>query len=157
MTESKIFDIDFTNVEDHAEQWAKLLDNNDGLKKILEVVKKPGKALVFSHDDPDGITSGLICKRMLLKKGWKVKHYMPEGFKLQPEQFEKALKEFPEAECVFILDKGTSDADDFISDKLPCYVSIQALKAMYSALALFLLMVFLFWQELVKNLTIYWL
>ena len=122
MTESKIFDIDFTNVEDHAEQWAKLLDNNDGLKKILEVVKKPGKALVFSHDDPDGITSGLICKRMLLKKGWKVKHYMPEGFKLQPEQFEKALKEFPEAECVFILDKGTSDADDFISDKLPCYV-----------------------------------
>lgn len=122
MTESKIFDIDFTNVEDHAEQWAKLLDNNDGLKKILEVVKKPGKALVFSHDDPDGITSGLICKRMLLKKGWKVKHFMPEGFKLQPEQFEKALKEFPEAECVFILDKGTSDADDFISDKLPCYV-----------------------------------
>ena len=67
MIESKIFDIDFTKVEDHAAQWAKLAQTNEGLKKILDVVNKPGKALVFSHDDPDGITSGLICKRMLQK------------------------------------------------------------------------------------------
>ncbi len=122
MTESKIFDIDFSKVEDHATQWAKLAETNEGLQKILKAVEKPGKAIIFSHDDPDGITSGLICKRMLIKKGWQVKHFMPEGFKLQPEQFEKALKEFPEAECVFMLDKGTADADDFVSEKMPCYV-----------------------------------
>lgn len=122
MTESKIFELDFSNVEDYGEQWAKLAETNEGLKKILEAVNKPGKAIIFSHDDPDGITSGLICKRMLIKKGWQVKHFMPEGFKLQPEQFEKALAEFPEANAVFILDKGTSSADDFVSEKLPCYV-----------------------------------
>ena len=122
MTVSKIFDIDFSKVEDHAAQWAKLKETDIDLQKILARIEKPGKALIFSHDDPDGITSGLIFKRMLIKKGWKVKHFMPEGFKLQPEQFEKALAEFPEAECVFMLDKGTSSADDFISDKLPGYI-----------------------------------
>ena len=122
MTESKILNIDFSQVEAHEEQWAKLAETNEGLKKILKRVNKPGKALIFSHDDPDGITSGLICKRMLIKKGWQVKHFMPEGFKLQPEQFEKALKEFPEAECAFLLDKGTADADDFIAKKMPCFV-----------------------------------
>ena len=122
MSETKILSIDFTNVEDHETQWKKLLETNNGLQRIIQVIEKPGKAIVFSHDDPDGITSGLIFKRMLIKKGWQVKHFMPEGFKLQPEQFEKALKEFPNADCVFMLDKGTASADDFISEKIPAYI-----------------------------------
>ena len=93
------------------------------LQKILQVIDKPGCAIVFSHDDPDGITTGLIFKRLLIKKGWKVIHKMPEGFLLQKEQYEAALKELPEANAVFCLDKGTlNDYDKFFSSERPFYI-----------------------------------
>ncbi|HQG29937.1 MAG TPA: hypothetical protein PLY73_15395, partial [Candidatus Ozemobacteraceae bacterium] len=54
-----------TNVEDYQAQWQALKAADAGLAKIVEAVSKPeGTALIFSHDDPDGITSGLIFKRM---------------------------------------------------------------------------------------------
>ncbi|MBI3038200.1 hypothetical protein HYY75_03985 [bacterium] len=89
-------------------QWNSLLSSNQGLARIIEVVGNPdGPAVIFSHDDPDGITSGLIFKRMLEKKGWTVSWRMPPGFLLSNEQFEATMKDCPDAKNVFILDKGT--------------------------------------------------
>ena len=123
MQEAVILQKDFNNVEEHIAQWEGLKAKSPGMQKILEVIEKPeGKAVIFSHDDPDGITSGLIFKRLLTKKGWDVVDYYPEGFLLQPEQFEAALKENPEAKAVFMLDKGTLPPYNEFGKKLPVYI-----------------------------------
>lgn len=113
----------FQNSESHSAQWEKLVSQHSGLKTILDVVNKPqGLALIFSHDDPDGITSGLIFKRLLEKKGWKVSWELPEGFALLPEQFEKSLQKNPNAKAVFILDKGTLPVYSPFGKRIPLYV-----------------------------------
>lgn len=123
MEEAVILQTEFKNVEGYQAQWSKLKENNQGLQKILEVIEKPqGTALVFSHDDPDGITSGLIFKRVLQKKGWKVAIRFPEGFMLQPDQLEKAMQECPEAKAIFLLDKGTLAPYNNYAAKLPVYI-----------------------------------
>jgi hypothetical protein len=123
MEEAVILQTSFNDVEDHASQWENLKKNNPGLEKILEVIEKPhGTALIFSHDDPDGITSGLIFKRLLQKKGWKVEARFPEGFMLQPEQLQQAIDETPGATTIFMLDKGTLASYNDYSAKLPVYI-----------------------------------
>ena len=82
--EAVILQQDFSKTQEHSLQWANLLSDNAGLQKIMAVIEQPSTALIFSHDDPDGITSGLIFKRTLEKKGWKVLHKMPEGFYCSP-------------------------------------------------------------------------
>lgn len=112
-----------TNVEDYQAQWQALKTADAGLSKIIEVVSKPeGTALIFSHDDPDGITSGLIFKRMLVKKGWKAELRMPAGFLLQPQQWEDALREIPDVKAVFMLDKGTLMPYSEFGKKAPLYI-----------------------------------
>lgn len=123
MNEAVILQTEFKDVGEHKSQWNELLANNEGLKKILDVVNNPqGDALIFSHDDPDGITSGLIFKRLLEKKGWKAVMKNPEGFLLQPEQFEAGLKEFPNTKAVFMLDKGTLAPYNDFGKKIPLYI-----------------------------------
>lgn len=123
MEEAVILRTEFKNVEGHQAQWSTLKANNPGLQKILQVIENPqGTALVFSHDDPDGITSGLIFKRVLQKKGWNVVTNFPEGFMLQPEQLDKAMQECPEAKVIFLLDKGTLAPYNKYADKLPVYI-----------------------------------
>ncbi|GAB4279886.1 MAG: hypothetical protein Kow0029_24040 [Candidatus Rifleibacteriota bacterium] len=123
MEEAVILQTEFKNVEGYANQWHELKSKYEGLKKIIEVIEKPqGTALVFSHDDPDGITSGLIFKRVLQKKGWTVSSHFPEGFMLQPDQLEKAMKDCPEAKAIFLLDKGTLASYNDYTAKLPVYI-----------------------------------
>ncbi len=109
--------------ESHKDQWLKQLAEHSGLKAIVEAVNAPkGKALIFSHDDPDGITSGLILKRALAAKGWKPVLKLPEGFMLSPQQWEQALKEHSDTRAVFISDKGTLAPYNAFGEKLPVYV-----------------------------------
>ncbi|MFZ2956730.1 MAG: DHH family phosphoesterase [Candidatus Ozemobacteraceae bacterium] len=109
--------------EGHKAQWDGLRAANAGLAKILEAVEKPqGTALIFSHDDPDGITSGLIFQRTMEKKGWKTVLHMPVGFMLGPDQLEKALKETPQAKAIFLLDKGTLLPYGEYARKTPVYI-----------------------------------
>ena len=122
MQEAVILQQEFTNVEGYQAQWNRLKEGSTGLQKILQVIEKPGTALVFSHDDPDGITSGLIFKRTLEKKGWKVTYKLPEGFMLQPDQLDQAMSECPGASAIFLLDKGTLAPYDKYADKLPVYI-----------------------------------
>lgn len=118
MNESAIFNISLDGIETHGQQWGALKQANPGLTSILDRLERPvGTALVFSHDDPDGITSGLMFKRTLQKKGWKVCARFPEGFALQPEQLKKAREENPDAKVLFLLDKGTLDSyQDYAKD-----------------------------------------
>ncbi|OQB49522.1 MAG: DHH family protein [bacterium ADurb.Bin157] len=120
--EAVILQQDFSKTQEHSLQWANLLSDNAGLQKIMAVIEQPSTALIFSHDDPDGITSGLIFKRTLEKKGWKVLHKMPEGFLLQPDQLNAALAEFPQAKAIFLLDKGTLPPYNDFAQKLPVYI-----------------------------------
>lgn len=123
MEEAVILQTEFNNVEDYAKQWETLKANNPGLTRILEVIEKPqGTAVVFSHDDPDGITSGLIFKRILQKKGWKVSSHFPEGFLLQPAQLQQVLDATPDASSIFLLDKGTLVPYNDFAAKLPVYI-----------------------------------
>ncbi len=123
MEEAVILQTEFKDIEGYKSQWENIKAHNPGLQKILHAVENPqGMALVFSHDDPDGLTSGLIFKRILQKKGWKVSARFPEGFMLQPDQLEKALKETPDAKAIFLLDKGTLAAYNNYSEKLPVYI-----------------------------------
>lgn len=123
MEEAVILQTEFNNVEDHATQWENLRSKNPGLAKILDVIEKPqGTALVFSHDDPDGITSGLIFKRVLQKKGWQVSCHFPEGFLLQPDQLQKVIDATPGASNIFLLDKGTLAPYNDFAAKLPVYI-----------------------------------
>lgn len=123
MQESMLLENYLQSAESHKSQWENLSRQNSGLKTILEIINKPqGQALIFSHDDPDGITSGLICKRMLAKKGWKPVLKMPEGFALSQEQFDSALKENPDTKVVFLLDKGTLEPYSQFGKRLPVYI-----------------------------------
>lgn len=122
MEKAVILQTEFKDVESYKSQWENLKANNPGLQKILQEIEKPGTALVFSHDDPDGITSGLIFKRVLQKKGWKVNLKLPEGFLLQPDQLEAAMKETTGAKAIFLLDKGTLAPYNNFAEKLPVYI-----------------------------------
>ncbi|PKL46738.1 MAG: hypothetical protein CVV42_15340 [Candidatus Riflebacteria bacterium HGW-Riflebacteria-2] len=122
MQEAVILQQQFKDVEGYQAQWNRLKEGSTGLQKILQVIGEPSTALIFSHDDPDGITSGLIFRRTLEKKGWKVTHKLPEGFMLQPEQLEQAMQECPDAKAIFLLDKGTLAPYDKYAEKLPVYI-----------------------------------
>lgn len=109
--------------ESYQTQWQTLKEKTPDLVKMLDVIKAPkGTALIFSHDDPDGITSGLIFKRMLEKKGWKTEFRLPQGFVLSPDQLDQALKAVPDCSAVFLLDKGTLDNYSPFGKKIPFYI-----------------------------------
>lgn len=125
MKESKLLANPVRCSESHKDQWKALSSKNSGIAAILNVVNNPqggGDALIFSHDDPDGITSGLIFKRMLAKKGWRPVLKLPEGFVLSSEQFEAALKENSETKVVFILDKGTLAPYSVFGKRIPVFI-----------------------------------
>jgi|GEM_PF-401499 len=123
MEEAIILKNPLPQVEGHHAQWDGMKSKYPDLAKILDAIEKPqGLALVFSHDDPDGITSGLIFKRTLQKKGWKVVDKMPPGFALSTAQLDDTLKEYPETKAVFILDKGTLASYSDFAKRFPVYI-----------------------------------
>jgi len=109
--------------ETYAHQWEDIRNREPGLVRLLDKIARPqGTALIFSHDDPDGITSGLIFKRMLQKKGWKAALRLPKEFMLQPSQLADGLKENPDTGPIFLLDKGTLAPYADYGQKHPLYI-----------------------------------
>lgn len=104
----------------YREQWESLRRKHSSLERILNLVNsKKGCALIFGHDDADGVTSGLIFKRMLKKKGWQVSVLFPERFTLSEEQFNQALQQYPKTDAVFIVDKGTLSEYSAFGKRIP--------------------------------------
>jgi len=123
MQETMILTNPITCDQGYRAQWESLRSQHVGLARILEAIQKPqGTALIFSHDDPDGITSGLIMQRTLERKGWRTVLHMPAGFMLSADQLDAALKSEPGAKALFILDKGTLAPYTDFQKKLPTYI-----------------------------------
>ena len=82
------------------------LENSEGLQKIVQLLRniKGKKCLVFSHDDPDGITSGAIMIRILQKLEASVTIRIPETMELEKYRIEEELKQ-DKYDVLFIIDK----------------------------------------------------
>ena len=93
------------------------LAESEHLGPVVEALKgMAGKrVLLFSHDDPDGITSAAILFRALRKIGAETRVILPPRYDLEIPDVEAALKDGP-ADAVVCLDKGTSaKADELLS------------------------------------------
>lgn len=84
------------------------LELHPGLQKIVTLLPqlKGKKVVTFCHDDPDGVTSGIIFKRLTDKIGIDNILFFPYTFPLSQEEVEN-VKELYSPEAIFILDKGT--------------------------------------------------
>ncbi|MDI6642385.1 MAG: hypothetical protein QME68_08780, partial [Elusimicrobiota bacterium] len=82
--------------------------NSIGLRNIVEKLNsiKGKNCLVFVHDDPDGLTSGVIIKRVIEKLGSDVTLRIPETMELERFRIEEELKK-KKYDVLFIVDKGT--------------------------------------------------
>ncbi|MCS7227821.1 MAG: hypothetical protein NZ839_02515, partial [Endomicrobia bacterium] len=84
------------------------LNTNSNLKKIVELLPKltNEQIVTFAHDDPDGVTSAIIFKRLTDKLGIKNEVFFPNTFVLSKAEVEE-VKKLYEPKALFILDKGT--------------------------------------------------
>ncbi len=98
--------------QDYTEWIEKEIKSSEGLEKIVERIKvtKEQRCLIVSHDDPDGIVSALILKRLLDKLGAEVDYFFPPSYILTKEQLASTVKK--KYELLFILDKGTTSYYD---------------------------------------------
>ncbi len=90
-------------------EWLKETAAQPAFQAALEVLRgtKDKKVLVFSHDDPDGITSAAIVDRLLAALGAKeVRILLPPTFELEESRVAEAVKSFT-ADVMLICDKGT--------------------------------------------------
>lgn len=78
------------------------------LKQLADIIvtSKGKKVLLISHDDADGITSGLLLLRALRKCGAAVTVKLPPRFELLPDELEEYCRA-QGYDLVFCLDKGT--------------------------------------------------
>lgn len=107
----------------YQDQWESLRSKHPSLETLLNLINsKKGHALIFGHDDADGVTSGLIFKRMLEKKGWQASVLFPERFTLSQEQMDQALRQHAKADAVFIVDKGTLPEYSAFGKQMPLYI-----------------------------------
>lgn len=79
--------------------------NTEPLFNLLDELKGK-KVLVYMHDDPDGLTSGLIFTRLLTKLGIDFNSKIPETIELEESRLKNDLGE-DSYEAVFLLDKAT--------------------------------------------------
>ncbi len=79
-----------------------------GIDKLASKIKEfSGKtALLYTHDDPDGLSSGVILKRLLEKFSYKVYVKVPTTMELERSRLEKGVAEV-KPDIVFIVDKAT--------------------------------------------------
>ncbi len=84
------------------------LNTQNGLKKIVELLPKlkDKQIVTFAHDDPDGVTSAIIFKRLTDKLSIKNEVFFPYSFPLSTSEVEY-VKNIYNPEVLFILDKGT--------------------------------------------------
>ena len=79
--------------------------NFEVLKKAIEKARKK-TALLYAHDDPDGIASGIILKQVLEKNNFKVFLEIPTTMELEKWRFQEDVKKY-NPEIVFVCDKAT--------------------------------------------------
>lgn len=79
-----------------------------GMKRVLDNIDgATGKtALVYTHDDPDGLTAGIILKLFLESKKIKVYMKIPTTMELEKERLIKDVNAL-NPEIVFVVDKAT--------------------------------------------------
>jgi len=76
------------------------------LKKLLKIFSEiSGKrVLIFSHDDPDGLTAGAILEKILEKSGARVQMVLLPTYELSRQEL---LDNYQQQDLVIIADKGT--------------------------------------------------
>lgn len=84
------------------------LEDSSGFRLIVERLSEinHGKAIIFAHDDPDGLTSGALCYEILSRLGIKADIFFPPSFMLSDKDIDDAGG-LDEADMIFIIDKGT--------------------------------------------------
>lgn len=98
--------------------------SSEGLRKILEILPgvKGKRVLLFSHDDPDGITSALIAERLLKRLGAaEVGIRMPDRYILETEEVEAELAK-AKWDLLVCTDKGSLEKIDKVVDLIPTIV-----------------------------------
>ncbi len=91
--------------------------SNVGLQKIANLLLslKDKQIVTFCHDDPDGVTSGIIFKRLTEKLGIKNILFFPYSFVLSKQEVLE-IKEKYSPEALFIIDKGTIQDYDYFAE-----------------------------------------
>lgn len=81
---------------------------SDSFRKISERLSRVSgeSVLLFSHDDPDGLTSGAILVRMLSALGAKPFWYLSSLYELEDKELERELAR-SQAKLLLVTDKGT--------------------------------------------------
>ncbi len=82
------------------------MKSSEGLGKIVEIFSKikGEKVLLFPHDDPDGLTSGMIIENLLKSKGASVRTVILPTYELSRKEL---LSHLNDEKFVVIVDKGT--------------------------------------------------
>ncbi|MCX7941135.1 MAG: DHHA1 domain-containing protein [Endomicrobia bacterium] len=103
----------------------KQLETNTGLQQIYNLLPKlKGKKIVtFCHDDPDGVTSGIIFKRLTDKLEINNHLFFPYTFQLSREEVEN-IKDIYTPKALFIIDKGTIETYNSFIDLIEHVVVI---------------------------------
>ncbi len=73
------------------------------------------KALLYCHDDPDGITSGIIIKKLLKSRDMDVTVKVPVTMELEEARLRKDIAENAPA-IIFVADKATMGYYDAYAD-----------------------------------------
>ncbi len=91
-----------------------------GMNSVAEKIesKRGKKALVYCHDDPDGITSGIIIKRLLEKKDITVTVKVPTTMELEEARLKKDIAAC-KPDIIFVADKATMGYYDAYADIHP--------------------------------------
>lgn len=97
----------------------------NGLQKIVDLLPtlKNKQIVTFCHDDPDGVTSGIIFKRLTDKLGIKNILFFPYTFPLSKQEVLEIQKEYS-PEALFIIDKGTLQEYNYFNEIIKTVVVI---------------------------------
>lgn len=83
------------------------VENNTYLGQICDLLTKVKKIITFSHDDPDGVTSAALFKRLTNSLGIENYILFPTKYELSKEEITAAIENFGIPQAIFVLDKGT--------------------------------------------------
>ncbi|MGM0442315.1 MAG: DHH family phosphoesterase [Elusimicrobiota bacterium] len=82
--------------------------NRIGAFRVIDLIGKlkGEKVLIYCHDDPDGLTAGVIFKRLLKKEGVDCDVNIPRVMELSKKELERDVRD-EDYSAVFVLDKAT--------------------------------------------------
>ncbi len=97
------------------EAWVQSLPGSEAVRSLIRGLAGK-RVMIVTHEDPDGITSGLLLMRGLTRLGAHVEVALPPEFQLWPDIWER-IRPRQTVDALFILDKGTfPDYDAFTAD-----------------------------------------